>query len=59
MRNGTAVLLSSHIADKISENCDRALWLDSAGVRALGPPDDVLELYQAESEGEGSHPSRP
>jgi lipopolysaccharide transport system ATP-binding protein len=59
MRNGTAVLLSSHIAEKISENCDRALWLDSAGIRALGAPDDVLQLYQAESEREGPNPSRP
>ena len=36
MRSGTAVLLSSHIAGKISDNCDRALWLDRAGLRALG-----------------------
>ena len=59
MRNGTAVLLSSHIAAKISDNCDRALWLGGTGVRALGPPDEVLELYQAESELESARPSRP
>ena len=50
MRTGTAVLLSSHIAAKISDHCDRALWLGKSGVRALGPPDEVLEQYQKDSE---------
>ncbi|MCB2059590.1 MAG: ABC transporter ATP-binding protein [Novosphingobium sp.] len=49
MRNGTAVLLSSHASEKISENCDRALWLDKAGLRAIGPADDVLREYLANS----------
>lgn len=59
MQNGTAVLLSSHIPAKISDNCDRALWLGKTGVRALGPPGEVLEQYQAEAEMEGARPSRP
>jgi lipopolysaccharide transport system ATP-binding protein len=50
MRQGTAVLLSSHIAGAIADNCDRALWLDRAGLRALGPPGEVLEAYQAETD---------
>jgi lipopolysaccharide transport system ATP-binding protein len=50
MQQGTAVLLSSHIAGMIADNCDRALWLDRAGLRALGPPDEVLAAYQAESD---------
>lgn len=54
MRNGTAVLLSSHIAAQIAENCDRALWLGQAGIRGLGPPDEVLGAYQAEAEWEGA-----
>ena len=49
MQQGTAVLLSSHIAGTIADHCDRALWLDRAGLRALGPPDEVLEAYQAEA----------
>ena len=52
MQQGTAVLLSSHIPGTIADNCDRALWLDRAGLRALGPPDDVLEAYQADSDPE-------
>ena len=50
MRSGTAVLLSSHIAAKISDHCDRALWLGKGGVRALGPPDEVLAQYRADAE---------
>jgi lipopolysaccharide transport system ATP-binding protein len=52
MQQGTSVLLSSHIAGTIADNCDRALWLDRAGLRALGRPDDVLEAYQADSDSE-------
>lgn len=48
MRNGTAVLLSSHVAEKISTNCTRALWLDEGTLRAIGRPDEVLHQYQAE-----------
>jgi lipopolysaccharide transport system ATP-binding protein len=50
MQQGTAVLLSSHISSTIADNCDRALWLDRAGLRALGPPGDVLEAYEAEAD---------
>jgi lipopolysaccharide transport system ATP-binding protein len=50
MQSGTAVLLSSHIAAKISDHCDRALWLGKAGVRALGRPDEVLAQYRADAE---------
>jgi len=50
MQQGTAVLLSSHIPGMIADNCDRALWLDRAGLCALGPPGEVLEAYQAEAD---------
>lgn len=48
-RRGTAVLLSSHIPAKISEHCDRALWLGRNGICALGRPDEVLEQYRSEA----------
>lgn len=48
MRNGTAVLLSSHVAEKIATNCTRALWLDQGGLRAIGRPEEVLRRYQAD-----------
>ena len=50
MQQGTAVLLASHIPGTIADNCDRALWLDRTGLRALGPPDEVLEAYQAKAD---------
>ena len=50
---GTAVLLSSHIAGKIADHCDRALWLDREGIRALGPPGEVLEAYESQADLEG------
>jgi lipopolysaccharide transport system ATP-binding protein len=57
MQSGTAVLLSSHIAAKISDHCDRALWLGKAGVRALGPPDEVLAHYRADAEAQAGRGS--
>ena len=50
MAAGTSVLLSSHIAEKISEHCHRALWLGNSGIRALGPPDEVMDQYQASTD---------
>lgn len=47
LNNGTAVMLSSHIAARISNHCDRALWMGAKGIRALGDPDEVLQQYQA------------
>jgi lipopolysaccharide transport system ATP-binding protein len=52
MQQGTAVLLSSHITGTIAEHCDRALWLDRSGLRALGRPGEVLEAYQGEGDSE-------
>jgi lipopolysaccharide transport system ATP-binding protein len=49
-RQGTAVLLSSHISSTIADHCDRALWLDREGIRALGPPGSVLEAYEAQAD---------
>ena len=55
MSDGTAVLLTSHIAQKIADHCDRALWLDSQGMRALGRPQEVLAQYHAD---QGREPAR-
>ena len=49
-RQGTAVLLSSHIPGTIADHCDRALWLGREGLRALGPPADVLAAYEGEND---------
>jgi lipopolysaccharide transport system ATP-binding protein len=52
MGQGAAVLLTSHIEQKISDHCGRALWLGESGVRALGDPRRVLDAYQADQEGQ-------
>jgi len=42
---GTTVLMVSHVAPAIRENCDRCIWLDAGRLRADGPAGEVLELY--------------
>ena len=59
MRNGTAVLLTSHIASKIADHCSRAMWLGQQGIQALGPPDEVLAQYQAGGHESTSGRKRP
>ena len=42
---GTTVLMVSHVAPAVRENCDRCIWLDAGRLRADGPTDEVLDLY--------------
>ena len=42
---GTTVLMVSHNAKAVSENCTRCLWLDAGRLRADGPTEEVLRLY--------------
>ena len=42
---GTTVLMVSHAATAIEENCDRCIWIDAGRLRADGPTAEVLELY--------------
>jgi len=46
-RDGKTIVLVSHDLDAVSRNCDRALLLDGGTIRALGQPDDVIDVYQA------------
>jgi ABC-type glutathione transport system ATPase component len=41
------LVLASHNAQLLLDNCERALWLDKGRVRADGPVEDVLEMYDA------------
>lgn len=43
--SGTTVLLVSHNPKSIQSNCTRCVWLDAGQVRAVGPTEEVLELY--------------
>jgi ABC-2 type transport system ATP-binding protein len=42
---GTTVLMVSHVAKAVQENCDRCIWLDAGRLRADGPTRKVLDLY--------------
>jgi ABC-type polysaccharide/polyol phosphate transport system ATPase subunit len=42
---GTTVLMVSHIAKSVQENCDRCIWLDAGRLRADGPAAQVLDQY--------------
>ena len=44
---GTTVLMVSHVTGAIRDSCTRALWLDHGCLRADGPPDEVVELYES------------
>jgi homopolymeric O-antigen transport system ATP-binding protein len=43
--SGTAVLLASHSLDTVTEECDRALWLQGGRVRFEGAAADVAGQY--------------
>jgi lipopolysaccharide transport system ATP-binding protein len=42
---GCAILLASHNLDFVREFCDEAIWLDNAGIRASGDPNQVVDKY--------------
>jgi len=44
---GATVLMVSHSASTILENCQRAVWIDQGEVQAIGEPEEVVRLYQA------------
>ncbi len=42
---GTTVLMVSHSAKAVRDNCSRCVWLDAGRLRADGPTEEVLRLY--------------
>ncbi|MFV1859868.1 MAG: ABC transporter ATP-binding protein [Anaerolineales bacterium] len=52
--NGATVLLVSHNADQVRSMCQRAAWIDAGNIRALGPAEEVVRLYQDGQESNGS-----
>jgi lipopolysaccharide transport system ATP-binding protein len=44
---GTTLLLVTHDGNAVQSICDRAILLDSGGVVKDGPPDVVMDLYNA------------
>lgn len=44
-RSGATILLVSHQADVVEDLCDRAVWLDSGRISAIGPAREVVGKY--------------
>ncbi len=46
MEGGTAVLLVSHVLDKVLEVADRVIWLQKGRIQMAGDPEKVVEAYR-------------
>ena len=59
IRSKRTVVLVSHHAASVSSLCDRAIWLDEGVVKADGPVDETLKLYQSAVASGVDHPGQP
>lgn len=57
--NGTAILFVSHSPSAVRNFCDRAIWIDSGRMRAIGERLVVCDEYQREMENEIRQDSHP
>jgi ABC-type polysaccharide/polyol phosphate transport system ATPase subunit len=57
--NGTSILFVSHSPSAVRNFCDRAIWLDSGRMRAIGERLVVCDEYQQEMEEGFRRDSRP
>ena len=56
---GRALLFVSHATSAIQLLCNRAIWLDTGGVRAIGPVDEIIKAYEADFRREEDERIRP
>ena len=42
---GKTIVLVSHDLDAVARHCDRALLLEGGVMQAIGPPDEVIDVY--------------
>ena len=47
MKGGTAVLLVSHVLDRVDEMADRVIWMDGGTIVMEGDPSEVINAYKA------------
>jgi len=50
-RSGTSLILVSHIAQQIVQNCDKCLFLQNGQIEAIGPTIEVYRLYEDQNDG--------
>ena len=48
VQNAGILVLASHSVRLITDNCDKAIWLDRGRMAAVGPGDDVLAEMSAQ-----------
>jgi lipopolysaccharide transport system ATP-binding protein len=56
-RAGRTVVLVSHQLNQIRRLCHRVVWIDAASVRRDGPPDGVVNAYEAAMSNNGEIPA--
>jgi ABC-type polysaccharide/polyol phosphate transport system ATPase subunit len=44
---GATVLMVSHNASTVKDNCQKVAWIDHGEIQAIGAPEEVVGLYQA------------
>lgn len=44
-KGGVTMLLVSHSAEQVENNCDRVIWIENHRIKMLGSPLDVLSKY--------------
>ena len=44
---GKAMVFVSHMSNAVAEMSDRVLWLDAGKVRAIGPSNEVIGMYDS------------
>ncbi len=47
-KSGKTIVLVTHDLPTVERFCDRALWLDSGGIQAIGGPRQVVDAYRQE-----------
>jgi lipopolysaccharide transport system ATP-binding protein len=55
-KQGRTIVLVSHQLNSIRRLCQRVIWIDSASVRKAGPPDGVVNAYEAAMSQGGAAP---
>ena len=44
------LVLATHSHSMMMDNCNKALWLERGRMRAVGPTEEIVEAYQAETQ---------
>jgi ABC-type polysaccharide/polyol phosphate transport system ATPase subunit len=51
---GSTVMLVSHNAELVKSMCQRAAWIEQGIIKAIGAPDEVVDMYRASQPPDGA-----